>query len=76
MLTALALLLTAVAAEAQSAGLLGGEARTPLAGSVRASEVRPETLALSFTDAIERGLQWNLGVLLSRETIRGADGQH
>ena len=75
-LTALALLLTAVAAEAQSAGLLGGEAQTPLAGSARASEVRPETLALSFADAIERGLRWNLGVLLSRETIRGADGQH
>jgi hypothetical protein len=70
-LAVLALLLTVGTAEAQS----GGEPQTPIAGSVRVGEVTPETLALSFEDAIDRGLRWNLGVLLSRETIRASDGQ-
>ena len=75
-LTALAVLLTAGAADAQSGLLLGGKNQTPLAGSVRAGEVTPATLSLSFEEAIERGLRWNLGVVLSRETIRATDGQH
>jgi hypothetical protein len=54
----------------------GAEPQRPPARSVRVGAVTPETLALSFEDAIERGLRWNLGVLLTGETIRATDGLH
>ena len=75
-LTVMAVLLSVGAADAQSGLALSGEPQTALSGSVRAGEVTPEALSLSFKEAIARGLRWNLGVLLSRETIRATDGQH
>jgi outer membrane protein TolC len=36
--------------------------------------VRPEELALSLTDAVERGLQHNLGLILGREGVLAAEG--
>lgn len=74
-LTALALFLAAGAADAQSGLSLDGQARTPLSRSVRAGEYTPQQLPLSLKDAIDRGLKWNLSVLVSRETIRSTEAQ-
>lgn len=48
--------------------------QSPLAGGVPTREVTPGTLRLSLHDAIQRGLQRNLGAVLGRERVRAADG--
>jgi outer membrane protein TolC len=73
-LTAVVLLAMAATADAQSLTSFS-DPHTPLSGSVRASEATPGTLFLSLNNAVERGLQWNLGVLLSRERILASVGQ-
>jgi outer membrane protein TolC len=74
-LIALTLLLTMGAASAQSRPTLAALSQGPFSGSVRAGESTTEPLPLSLKDAIERGLKSNLGVLLSRQTVRAAHGQ-
>ena len=63
------------AAHAQSGMSPDWKPQTALAG--RCVRGRYASNAGAFVRrSIERGLRWNLGVLLSRETIRATDGQH
>lgn len=43
-------------------------------GGVPAGEATPAELALTLSDAIERGLSHNLGLILGREDVRAAQG--
>ena len=43
-------------------------------GSVPAGKATPEVLAISFLDAIDRGLNQNLSLLLSRDNTVAARG--
>ena len=71
---ALALVLAAGPAVAQALPPGSLQPQSPFAGSVSVNDpVGP--LSLSLKDAIELGLNRNLGVLLSREAIRSARGQ-
>jgi outer membrane protein TolC len=72
----MALLTVVCNADAQPRPLSGVERPTTVSGSVPAGALTPETLSLSFKDAIDRGLRWNLGVVESRETIRETSGLH
>jgi outer membrane protein TolC len=72
---AVAALLVPAAAAAQLTPSARTEQQSALAGSVRAGEPTEGTLSLSLEEAVARGLQWNLGVLLSREAVRSAQGQ-
>lgn len=45
-----------------------------LYGGVPSGTATPEVLQLSLTDAIKRGLKYNLGLLLSEQDIRAAQG--
>ncbi|MEJ2144737.1 MAG: TolC family protein [Acidobacteriota bacterium] len=47
---------------------------SPFLGSVPSGEPTPGELPLSLTDAVERGLQYNLGALLSGQNRRAARG--
>jgi outer membrane protein TolC len=51
----------------------GGEA---LRGGVPSGPATTEVLALTLDEAIERGLQHNLGSILGQESIREAQGKH
>jgi outer membrane protein TolC len=56
-------------------GLVGTGSQNPFLGSNPSGEVTPGVMQLSATDAIDRGLRYNLGLLLSRdqtESVRGA----
>jgi outer membrane protein TolC len=48
--------------------------QNPLAGGVPSTEVVPGTLPLSLHEAIQRGLQRNLGAVLGRERVNAANG--
>jgi outer membrane protein TolC len=43
-----------------------------LSGSVATGSVTPDTLSISLTDAIQRGLQYNIGVVGAGEDVRTA----
>ena len=45
-----------------------------LQGGVPTGEATPGEIALSLTEAIERGLRYNLGSVLSRAAVAGAEG--
>jgi outer membrane protein TolC len=49
--------------------------QNPFSGSVPVGEATPGVLPLSLTDAIDRGLKQNLGLLLASEEIPSARGQ-
>ena len=66
----LLLTLLAVPAAAQSGSPMSG----PFTGSVPQGVATAEPLALSLRDALTRGLQFNLGLLLQEESQRGASG--
>ena len=69
--TAVVLLtLLALPAAAQSGSPMSG----PFAGSVPQGVATAEPLALSLRDALTRGLQHNLGLLLQEESRRGSSG--
>ncbi len=46
----------------------------PFLGSVASGKVTPEVLQLSIREAIDRGLKFNLGVILDEHSMRGARG--
>jgi outer membrane protein TolC len=46
----------------------------PIFGGVPSGEPTPDVLALTLPDAIDRGLQRNLGLLLGEQRIRAAEG--
>jgi outer membrane protein TolC len=69
----------------QAPGIAGGPvpslseaaaaAQNPYFGGVPTGQVQPGTIPLSISDAIERGLKYNLGVLLASEGTRDARGE-
>ena len=48
--------------------------QSPLLGGVPSGIAVPGTIDLSLHDAIQRGLQHNLGIFLGQERVRAADG--
>ena len=52
----------------------GVASQNPFLGGVPSGEVQPGVLPLSLTQAVERGLKHNLGLLISWEGTRGARG--
>ena len=62
--------LLAVPAAAQSGSQMSG----PFSGSVPQGVATAEPLPLSLREALTRGLQFNLGLLLQEETLRGSSG--
>jgi outer membrane protein TolC len=46
----------------------------PFSGGVATGEVRAQPLSLSLSDAMKRGLQYNLGVLAQEQGVRDARG--
>lgn len=51
-----------------------GSSENPFLGGVPSGKAQPETLDFSLRDAIHRGLQHNLGLLLAEQATRGARG--
>lgn len=54
--------------------LSGHGAQNPFLGGVPSGEASPSVLALPLNDAIDRGLKYNLGLLLSEQGTREARG--
>ena len=52
----------------------GAAARTPFLGGVASDEAPGPPLSLSLADALRRGLERNLGVLLEEQRVRAAEG--
>lgn len=50
--------------------------QNPFQGSVPSGSVVPQTIPISLRDAIDRGLKYNLGLLLANEGERSARGAH
>ena len=75
LLSAACLLLISAPAIAQTTSRQAQAPTTPFLGSVPKGTPTPDTLALSVKDAVQRGLEANLGLLLQEEsetTARGA----
>src|SRR3954468_20946334 len=78
----LAALATAPAAQAQMAESPGGRSApapaptSPFAGSVPQGTATAESIPLSLKDAVNRALQFNLGLLLQEQAVRSAHGAH
>jgi outer membrane protein TolC len=71
-----AMLAAGPAAHAQTTDAPGGHQApaSPLAGSVPHGTATAEPLPLSVKDAINKGLQYNLGLLLQEEAVKAAHG--
>jgi outer membrane protein TolC len=65
----------AAAASASANGAVGSPGQNPFTGSVPRGTASPEVLPLSFTDAIDRSLQNNLGLLLQSDNTIAARGE-
>ena len=63
------------AASASANGAVGSPGQNPFTGSVPRGTASPEVLPLSFTDAIDRSLQNNLGLLLQSDNTIAARGE-
>jgi len=63
------------AANSTTPSSLAGQQQNPFLGSVPSDKVTSETLRLSLTDSIERGLRFNLGVIENQATLRQAQAQ-
>jgi outer membrane protein TolC len=61
---------------AASAPTLSLAAQNPFMGGVPSGQVMPSVVPLSLTDAIARGLEHNLGVVLGEQGTRSAAGAH
>lgn len=61
--------------QSSSAINLSPQGQTPFLGSVPAGKATSEIIPLSFSDAINRGLQQNLGLLLSSDNLLASRGQ-
>lgn len=55
-------------------GLVAPRSNNPFLGGVPTGELRPDALSLSITDAINRALAYNLGVLLAENGVGHAQG--
>ncbi len=58
-----------------SQGLAGLQPQSPYLGGVPTGTATPTALSLSLEDAVARGLQQNLGGLLSSDALSGARGE-
>jgi outer membrane protein TolC len=58
-----------------SSGTAASAGQNPYLGGVPTGKLQPGTIPLSITDAIDRGLKYNLGVLLAGEGTRDARGE-
>ncbi len=56
-------------------GVIGLQNQAPVSGSVPEGKATPGVLPLSFSDAINRGLRNNLGLLLSNDNTLAARGE-
>jgi outer membrane protein TolC len=76
-LSAAVLVLAAAQAHAQRAVQVptAPQVASPFQGSVGAGQAQPETVDLTFDEAIQRGLKTNLGVLLSSSQTAAARGE-
>ncbi|HUZ05240.1 MAG TPA: TolC family protein, partial [Acidobacteriaceae bacterium] len=72
---ACALLLVVLLACGQAWGQSSSYAGNPYAGSVTAVQATAETIPLSMDDAIRRGLEHNLGLVLAQQNERIASGK-
>ena len=61
-------------ASSGESSMSGLGAQNPFLGSVPSGEPTPGVLALTLKDSIERGLKYNLGLLLSEQSARAARG--
>ena len=59
---------------AGAAGQIQSSAQNPFFGGVPTGEITPGELPLSMEDAINRGLKYNLGLLLTRDATQEARG--
>jgi outer membrane protein TolC len=73
LLLALALLFGHVAAFAQN--LARSSSQNPISGSVPSGKVTAEVLSLRLSDAIDRALHQNLGVLFGSDSVLSARGE-
>jgi len=60
------------AASAQAGGI--GGAQSPLLGGIPTGKPTGNVLPLSFSEAINRGLRYNLGALLSEQSVQATRG--
>jgi outer membrane protein TolC len=51
-----------------------GSAQSPLMGGIPTGEPTPEVLPLSLSETLRRGLRYNLGSLLSEQSVQAARG--
>ena len=74
----LAVLTIARPTQAQMAESQGGHSAptSPFAGSVPQGTATAESIPLSLKDAVNRALQYNLGLLLQEEAVKSAHGAH
>jgi outer membrane protein TolC len=63
-----------VPAAAGGTAVSGSSAQNPFFGGVPSGKPSSEVLQLSLQEAIDRGLQYNLGLLLSEQDMRAARG--
>lgn len=74
LMSLLGLALATANARAQEAAS-GSAPSSPFFGSVPQGSASSEPLALSLKDAVNRGLQYNLGLLLQAEAVKTAHGE-
>lgn len=58
-----------------SSGAPGLSSQNSFFGGVPTGQLQPEAIPLSLTEAVDRGLRYNLGLLLAREDTRDARGE-
>src|SRR5882724_11542615 len=63
------------AANSTTPSSLAGQQQNPFLGSVPTGTVSNEPIALSLSDAITRGLRYNLGVIENQASLRQAQAQ-
>jgi outer membrane protein TolC len=63
------------AANSTTPSSIAGQQQNPFLGSVPTGTVSSDPIALSLTDAISRGLRYNLGVLENQASLRQARAQ-
>ena len=71
---AVALALTTVATATAQTDMQPGSSTSPFLGSFSRAAVSPTPIELSAKDAVQRALEFNLGLLLQEEAVKNAHG--
>jgi outer membrane protein TolC len=66
---------TFTVAGASGSGIPQNSSQNPLLGSVPSGTASAEVLPLSLSDAVDRGLRQNLGLLMSNDSVTSSKGQ-